>query len=42
VTPPILDAFVAATALVHRMTLVTRNERDLAGLEVPMLNPWRA
>jgi predicted nucleic acid-binding protein len=42
VTPPILDAFVAATALVHRMTLVTRNERDLAGLDVPIVNPWRA
>jgi toxin FitB len=41
-TPPILDAFMAATALVHRMTLVTRNERDLAGLDVPVLNPWRA
>jgi toxin FitB len=41
-TPPILDAFVAATALVHQMTLVTRNERDLAVLGVPILNPWRA
>ena len=41
-TPPLLDAFMAATALVHRMTLVTRNERDLAGLDVPVLNPWRA
>jgi toxin FitB len=41
-TPPILDAFMAATALVHGMTLVTRNERDLAGLDVPVLNPWRA
>jgi predicted nucleic acid-binding protein len=41
-TPPILDAFVAATALVHHMTLGTRNERDLAALGVPILNPWRA
>jgi predicted nucleic acid-binding protein len=40
-TPPILDAFLVATALVYRMTLVTRNERDLAALEVPILNPWR-
>jgi predicted nucleic acid-binding protein len=40
--PPILDAFMAATALLHRLTLVTRNERDLAGLDVPILNPWRA
>jgi hypothetical protein len=41
-TPPILDAFMAATALVHQLTLVTRNERDLAGLDVPIINPWRA
>ena len=33
---------LAATALVHQMTLVTRNERDLAGLDVPIINPWRA
>ncbi|MGH6906193.1 MAG: type II toxin-antitoxin system VapC family toxin, partial [Geminicoccaceae bacterium] len=33
-TPPILDAFLAATALVHQMTLVTRNERDLVALDV--------
>jgi hypothetical protein len=38
----ILDAFMAATALVHQLTLVTRNERDLAGLDVPIVNPWRA
>ena len=41
-TPPVLDAFLAATALVYHMTLVTRNERDLAALDVPILNPWRA
>jgi predicted nucleic acid-binding protein len=41
-TPPILDAFMAATALVHQLTLVTRNERDMVGLDVPILNPWRA
>lgn len=39
--PPVLDAFLAATALVHDMTLVTRNERDLAALDVPILNPWQ-
>jgi toxin FitB len=41
-TPPILDAFMAATALVHQLTLVTRNERDLTGLDVPIVDPWRA
>jgi toxin FitB len=39
-TPPILDAFVAATALVHGMTLVTRDRGATAWLEVPVLNPW--
>ena len=41
-TPPILNGFLTATALVHQMTLVTRNERDLAVLDVPIVNPWRA
>ena len=41
-TPPVLDAFLAATALVHGMTLVTRNIQDMADLEVPVLDPWRA
>lgn len=35
------DALIAATALVHGMTLVTRNVRDFSGLHVPLLNPWR-
>ncbi len=29
---PILDAFLASTARTHRLTLVTRNEADFAGL----------
>lgn len=40
-TPPVLDAFLVATALHHEMTLVTRNERDVASLGAPILNPWR-
>jgi hypothetical protein len=36
-TPPILDAFVAATALVHSLTLVTRNEHDLM-----IMTLWRS
>jgi predicted nucleic acid-binding protein len=39
--PPVLDAFLAATALVHEMTLVTRNEREVAALDVAVLNPWQ-
>lgn len=39
-TPPILDAFMAATALVHGMTLVTRDRGAAAWLDVPVLDPW--
>ncbi len=39
---PIVDGLLAATALVRGMTLVTRNERDIAGAGVPVLNPWNA
>ncbi len=34
------DAFIAATALVHGMTIVTRNTADFKATDVPMLNPW--
>lgn len=37
-----LDAFIAATALVHRMTVVTRNVSHFAPTGVPTLNPWQA
>lgn len=40
-TRPIVDTLIAATALVHDLTLVTRNERDFADLGVRLLNPWR-
>lgn len=36
---PVIDAFLAATARVHGLTLVTRNERDFAGLDVAVINP---
>jgi predicted nucleic acid-binding protein len=35
-----MDAFIAATALCHNMTLVTRNVADFAALDVCLLNPW--
>jgi predicted nucleic acid-binding protein len=31
---------IAATALEHGLTLVTRNVKDFAGLGVDLLNPW--
>ena len=37
---PIIDALLAATAKVNGMTLVTRNSSDVAGLGVPVLNPF--
>lgn len=36
------DALVAATALVHGMTVVTRNIFDFEATGVPLLNPWLA
>jgi predicted nucleic acid-binding protein len=35
-----MDGFLAATALVHDKTLVTRNIKDFASFEVSLLNPW--
>lgn len=37
---PEMDALVAATALEHHLTLVTRNIKDFQHLEIDMLNPW--
>ncbi|RUX30415.1 type II toxin-antitoxin system VapC family toxin [Mesorhizobium sp. M2A.F.Ca.ET.042.01.1.1] len=37
---PINDAYIAATALTRRMTLVTRNIGDFQGMGVTLANPW--
>ncbi len=37
---PLRDSLVAACALVHGLTVVTRNTRDFAGLGVALVNPW--
>jgi toxin FitB len=37
---PIRDGLIAATALVHRMTVVTRNVSDFLPMGVHVLNPW--
>jgi hypothetical protein len=38
---PVIDGLLAATALVNGLTFVTRNDRDVAGLGVVVLNPFR-
>ena len=37
---PAIDALLAATALHNDLTLVTRNTKDFAGPDVPLINPW--
>lgn len=37
---PAMDSLIAATALVHGMTLVTRNVDDFQSTGVAILNPW--
>lgn len=37
---PDRDAFIAATALVHDLTVVTRNVSDFEGTGVRLFNPW--
>jgi predicted nucleic acid-binding protein len=34
------DAWIAATGLVHDLTIVTRNVADFAGTGVTLLDPW--
>jgi hypothetical protein len=36
-----MDAFFAATAEAHRLTLVTRNLQHFATLGIPLLSPWQ-
>jgi toxin FitB len=37
---PVRDGLIAATALVHGMTVVTRNISDFASCGVALINPW--
>jgi predicted nucleic acid-binding protein len=40
VTLPTIDAQLAATALHHGLTFVTRNTADVRPTGVPLFNPW--
>ncbi len=40
-TVHLADALIAATALVHGLTVVTRNVSDFEGLGVLIRNPWQ-
>lgn len=39
---PVIDGLLLATAVVHGLVFVTRNERGCADRGVPILNPWRS
>lgn len=41
-TSPAIDALIAATAITHDLTLVTRNLADVAMLPVRAFDPWAA
>jgi predicted nucleic acid-binding protein len=35
-----IDGLLAATAIHHNLTIVSRNVEDFAGMQVLTLNPW--
>ena len=38
---PVIDTLIAATAIGHGLTLVTRNTRDVETTGVPLVDPWQ-
>lgn len=38
---PVIDGLLAATALVHELTLVTRNTKDFARIDLDLFDPWQ-
>ncbi|MDQ2866484.1 MAG: PIN domain-containing protein [Candidatus Eremiobacteraeota bacterium] len=39
---PYRDSLIVATAIVHRLTVVTRNTADFEAMHERVLNPWNA
>jgi predicted nucleic acid-binding protein len=39
---PRRDGLIAATALTHQLTVVTRDVADFSPTGVPIVNPWQA
>jgi hypothetical protein len=37
---PVVDTLLAATAMTHELTLVTRNTADVGDIDVRVLNPF--
>jgi predicted nucleic acid-binding protein len=37
---PVVDTLLAATAVVHELTFVTRNVSDVEDIQVKVLDPW--
>ena len=37
---PVVDTLLAATAVLHKLTFVTRNVRDVRGIQMKLHNPW--
>ena len=42
ITLPVVDGLIAATALHHNLTAVTRNVSDFAVVGLSVINPWEA
>lgn len=38
---PVIDTLLAATAVVHKLTFVTRNIADVQDIDLKLLNPWK-